>query len=528
MSPNRWFRLLVLLMVAVPGWPPSARAQPAKVEKPSDTSDTLPAPRIQPMAPSSQGDPTVGVPITLAAVLQLTEASNLDIAQAREAVNQALAALLRAEVQVLPNFSLGSTYAHHEGTIQKTEGNIIFANRDSLFVGGGPSVTFQTTDALFGPHVARQLARATEAAAQRVNLDTFATVLDAYFAVQLARRRLARVDDTLDFLASDRPAPARAELKGALPLVRDFVKAGGKEALESDVARLQVEVLRRSEERVGIIQDYRIASAELARLIRLDAQAPLVPLEDIRYPMPLAGESWYKRPTDELVSIALASRPELAENQALVLAALDRVRAAKFRPFLPNVTLNYAWGDFGGGPDPNPPLLVNGKLVSQPGFGPSGRINHFSPRTDFDVSLFWRLQSMGLGNRAEIRETEAAHRQAILRRQAAYDRVIAQVVQAQEAARDWAERLQVTRSALFDASGAPKGPVYRSLILNFERIKGGEGRPLEVVDAIRGMADTLEAYAQAVTGYERAQLRLLLILGMPPQAILPNEKPEAP
>jgi outer membrane protein TolC len=464
------------------------------------------------------------VPITLAAAIQLAEASNLDIAQAREAVNQARAALLRAQVQLLPNFNLGSIYTHHEGTAAKTEGNIIFANKDSLFVGGGPSLLFQTTDALFGPAVARQLTAATQAGAQRVDLETLITVIDAYLAVQLARRRLARADDTLETLTSEEPAASRAKLKGALPLIRDFVKAGGKEALESDLARLQVEVLRRREERAGILQDYRVQSAELARLLRLDPQVALLPLEDMRYPMPLAGESWYKRPTDELVGLALANRPELAENQALVQAALTHVRAAKLRPFLPNVALNYSWGDFGGSPDPNPPIKQGGKLVSQPGFGPSGRILHFDPRTDFDVSLFWRLQNMGLGNRAEVRESESIHRQAMLRRQAAYDRVIAQVVQAQENARDWAERLTETRAALFDAAGAPKGPVYRALLLNFERIKGGEGRPLEVVDSIRLMADSLEAYAQAVTGYERAQLRLMLVLGLPVESVLQAEE----
>ena len=464
------------------------------------------------------------VPITLAAAIQLAEASNLDIAQAREAVNQAREVLLRAQVQLIPNFNLGSIYTHHEGTAAKTEGNIIFTNKDSLFVGGGPSLTFQTTDALFGPAAARQLAAAARAGAQRVSLDTLLTVVDAYLSVQLARRRLARVEDTLEALTSDEPAPSRAKLKGALPLIRDFVKAGGKEALESDLARLQVEVLRRREERVGIIQDYRVQSAELARLLRLDPQVALLPLEDLRYPMPLTGEAWYKRPTDELVGMALANRPELAENQALVQAALARVRAAKLRPFLPNVALNYSWGDFGGSPDPNPPIMQGGKLVAQPGFGPSGRILHFDPRTDFDVSLFWRLQNMGIGNRSEVRESESIHRQAMLRRQAAYDRVIAQVVQAQENASDWAERLKESLSALFDEAGAPNGPVYRAILLNFERIKGGEGRPLEVVDSIRLMADSLEAYAQAVTGYERAQLRLVLVLGLPVESIVPAEE----
>ena len=165
------------------------------------------------------------VPINLAAALELAEASNLDIAQAREAVNQARAALLRAQVQLLPNFNLGSIYTHHEGTAQKTEGNIIFANKDSLFVGGGPSLTFQTTDALFGPEIARQLTAAAQAGAQRVSLETLVALVDGYFTVQLSRRRLARVDATLEALTSEVPADSRAKLKGALPLVRDFVKA---------------------------------------------------------------------------------------------------------------------------------------------------------------------------------------------------------------------------------------------------------------------------------------------------------------
>ena len=523
LTPLRWTLVLGACLALMLSQSRPGAAQQGKNGLPPD--EVLPQPRrLPPVDPSLLPSGETAAPITLAAAIQLAEAGNLDIAQAREAVNQARAALLRAQALALPNFNIGSIYTHHEGPAQKTEGNIIFANKDSLFVGGGPSLTFPTTDAIFGPGVARQLERATLAGAQRVNIETLLSVIDAYFSVQLARRRLARVDDTLDFLTSEQPSPARAKSKGLLPLVREVVKAGGKQAFVSDVARLEVEVLRRREERLSIIQDYRLFSAELARLLRLDPQVALLPLENIRVAMPLAGELYYRRPTDELVGLALANRPELAENQALVQAALARVRAAKYRPFLPNAALDYRWGDFGGGPDPNPPILQAGKLVAQPGFGPSGRILHFEPQTEFAVSLFWRLQNMGVGNHAEMRETESLHRQAMLRRLQAYERVTTQVVQAQESARDWAERLAVTRAALFDESGAPNGPVFRSLVLNFERIRAEEGRPLEAVDSIRGLADSLEAYAQAVTGYERAQLRLLLALGLPPQVILPNEE----
>jgi outer membrane protein TolC len=246
----------------------------------------------------------------------------------------------------------------------------------------------------------------------------------------------------------------------------------------------------------------------------------LRPAEDIRYPMPLAGETWYGRPLDELVGIALANRPDLAENQAVVEAALARVRAAKVRPWLPNLGVDFAWGDFGGGPDPNPNIIQGGKSVAQPGMGASGSILHFNTRSDFNATLFWRFQNLGLGNCAEVREQQALYRQAMLRRLQTSERVVAQVVQAQEQARYWADRVALTRSALFGAAGAPTGPVFRSLRLNFERIRAQEGRPLEVVDSIRGLSDVEEAYGVDITSYERAQFRLLLALGLPPQVLL--------
>ena len=213
-----------------------------------------------------------------------------------------------------------------------------------------------------------------------------------------------------------------------------------------------MEILRRDEERPGAVTDYRVAAAELARLLRLDPATALWPIEDFRYPMPLPGEEWSARPVEDLVAMALNSRPELAENQALVRAAVERVRTAKARPYVPSVVLNYNWGGFGGGPDPNPPIIgppktPGGKptVTNQPGFGSSGRILNFGPRQDFDVSLVWRLQNLGLGNRAEIREQEARRYQASLRQVQVQERVVTQVIQAVELVAGWRERIRVTR-----------------------------------------------------------------------------------
>ena len=50
---------------------------------------------------------------------------------------------------------LAATYVDHQGAIQNTTGPISNVNRDSLFVGGGPTITLGLTDALFGPGIAR-------------------------------------------------------------------------------------------------------------------------------------------------------------------------------------------------------------------------------------------------------------------------------------------------------------------------------------------------------------------------------------
>jgi outer membrane protein TolC len=506
--------LLPPLRAAVP-----AEQKPALVEI-SQGEGSAPSPTFGPE------DEARMLPINLGAALRLAGTNNLDIAQAREVVNQAQALFERARVQLLPSLNLGSTYSSHEGNISKTEGNIIKANRDSLFVGGGPSITVGLADALLAPLVAQQTRTATQAGLRRVHNDTLLAVAEAYFAVLRARRRLARVEATLDLLVSNQPAAARGGSKGLLPVVEAMQKAGAAEALKAEVHRVQVEVLRRQEERTAALQDFRVAVAELARLLRLDPELPLWPVEDFRMPLELPGPS-YNQPVEELVRLALNNRPEIAESQALVQAAVERVRTAKYRPLLPNLVLNYNWGDYGGGPDLNSPILQPGakptdppKLVTQPGFGPSGQLHHVSTRTDFDVTLLWRLQNFGLGNYTEIREQEALARQIRLRQIQLQDRVATEVVQVYELVKGWAERVVTTRSALFDPAGRPTGPVFEAIRLNFQRVREAGTRPLEVLDSIRGLSDLLEAYGQAVTDYERARFRLVIALGWPPEEII--------
>jgi len=136
---------------------------------------------------------------------------------------------------------------------------------------------------------------------------------------------------------------------------------------------------------------------------------------------------------------------------------------------------------------------------------------------------------MGLGNLAEVREQKAVYNQQEIRPGLTIDRVASQVVQAQEQVLRSRERVGIAQSSLYDQAGRPEGIVFRNIRLNFIRIRGGEGRPLEAVDAVRSLSDVLDAYGNDITDYERARFRLLIALGLPAQAVLdPRCMPQPP
>ena len=481
--------------------------------------------------PSYPGGMYPGIPVTLPDVLNLAIMANLDIARANLAVEQARVALFQAGAQFLPNLSIGSTYVAHDGQIQNTAGNVQTVDRDSLFVGGGPSITLPLERALFGPLEARQLRDAALAGRARVTNETLLVIVDAYINVLRARRQLARLDEVLDFLTSEEFSELRGNAKsrsqGLLPLIRSFVKEGVPGGLPSDQARVEADVVRRQAERIRALEDLRVASAELSRLLHLNAGYFLIPAEDYRWSIPAPGKPWYDQPVEVLITQGLMSRPELAENQALLAAAITRYRATQWRPFVPTLSSGLSWGGFGGGP---PIVNVRTTRVSTPGggtanintnvLGNSGIIANFGTRSDFDISLIWRLDNAGLGNLAQIRQAKLQTRQVELRQLQLQDLVVSDVVRTMERLQRAEQRVNVYSAGLFDEKKRPTGAIYRSIALNFLRIKGGQGLPLEVLDSLRRLSDVLEGYANALTDLDRARYRLLLVMGLPPAGLL--------
>ena len=142
------------------------------------------------------------------------------------------------------------------------------------------------------------------------------------------------------------------------------------------------------------------------------------------------------RSLDDLMSVALTNRPELASRQALVQAAEAAIRREKARPFIPNVVLNGFQ---------TPIELLQAGIF---GFGPNSSLNQWMGRDDFSVQPLWQLQNIGIGNLAMIKGQRGQQSQAIIELFRTQDMVAADVTRALARVQSAAVRVVLADRAL--------------------------------------------------------------------------------
>src|SRR5436305_3506712 len=88
---------------------------------------------------------------------------------------------------------------------------------------------------------------------------------------------------------------------------------------------------------VSARQEWRVASADLTQVLRLDPRAVVEPLEHDHTQVTLVDPG---RSLDDLMTVALTNRPELGSRLASLQAAELAVRREKARPLLPIAMIN--------------------------------------------------------------------------------------------------------------------------------------------------------------------------------------------
>jgi outer membrane protein TolC len=434
------------------------------------------------------------LPINLPTALQLAGVQPLDVAVASEQVRLAAAQLRQAQALWLPTVYLGVDYARHDGQIQDVQGKVFGTSKGSLLVGAGPYAVFALSDAIFSPLAARQVLRAREATVQAARNDSLLAVAEAYFNVQQARGEWAGAQDVAH-RADDlvRRAGELARKEGVVP--------------ELEVGRARTQAARSRQAVQSAYERWRNASADLVRVLRLDPAAVVEPLEPPHLRVTLVP---LERTVDELIPIGLTNRPELATQQALVQATLQRLRQERIRPLVPSVLLR-------GSSTPVTGTLAGGVF----GGGLDSTMSTFSARSDFDIQVLWELRNLGLANRALVQQRRAENRLALLELFRTQDRVAAEVAQAYAQAQSAAGRVADAEGELRDAvevadkhlqglgQTQPAGGKVLILVI----------RPQEAVAAIQALAQAYADYYGAVADFDRAQFRLYHALGHPAQAI---------
>jgi outer membrane protein TolC len=329
---------------------------------------------------------------------------------------------------------------------------------------------FHFTDAIHRPDITAWQSdartHASEATRNQVLLDTSL----AYLSLLEAWQQKAIAEETL------RHAEELAEL------TRSFAETG--QGLQADADRAATELtirqngIERAREAVGV------ASARLAQQLSIDPSLVILPTEMTLIPMELIS---CEQTAQELVALGLRTRPELAENTALVQAAAKELERVRHAPLLPSVLLGMSYGGFGGG------------------VGDS--IAHFEDRFDFEATAYWQVRNLGFGERAARTEALSQEQQAHIRQVRLLDQVAREVVEAQTQVEARKRQIETAQKGIQAAQDS-----YRR---NRERIQDGEGLPIEVLQSLQALDAARREYLRAVISYNEAQFRLQWAIGWP-------------
>jgi outer membrane protein TolC len=419
------------------------------------------------------------VPIDLPTVLELAGERPNAIRLARERLHEAEAKVEKATADFLPTVMLGGLFQQHFGNTQRIEGEFIEVNKQRLFLGGAALLTLDPATDIFNLLAAQQRRQTAEDEIETVSQDRGLAAAEAYFELVGAQAALAIARDQLEHARAFAEL-ARARERRAVGLRVDTLRA------EAEVSNGQLAVIA-AEER------FRVASARLATLLRLDARITLFTAEDRVHPLTFFAAD---ASVDRLIDTALETRPDLRAQEGRVAAADREHDGAVFGPLLPKIF---------AGSGPLLPLAQGGGIgVEGPNFG------DLKEREDYFVGAFFIFSGFGLGDLAEAHRLDAKLRAERVVADDLREQVIREVIESHEAVR--------SRRAAIDVAEEELRAADESRAITTKRLEQGAGLAVEVLAAEEVRTRAATHLVDAVVGYNKSQYRLLVRIGRRPIA----------
>jgi outer membrane protein TolC len=478
------------------------------------------------LPPAEPGD--LRFPINLATALRLADARPIIVSAAGASVWVAESKLQKAAVLWLPSLNLGGDYIRHDGygpdlnrgvNIPQGEnalgqnspgslGKPLNQNINYFYGGGGftylplgdsyfyqpmpgvpllPEPQFRyLADEIFEPLKEKQMLNSARWDIQTAKNDALLMTATAYFAVHKFRGQYA--------VSIDAVRRGRKLVAVMAELSRDLIPAAEIDRARNLLADLE-------QQAVTARQMWRIVSADLTRILRLDPRAVCEPLEHDHLQVTLIDP---QRSLDDLMPIALTNRPELASHQALIQATLVSIRQEKLRPFLPSALFN-------GFQSPYELIEVGGY-----GIGNGGKMNIWSGRDDVSMQFLTMADGMGLRNLAWVKQARGMSSQAIVQLFQLQDSIAADVTRTQADLQSAAARIvqaeREVRSALINYNGNVEG---LSQTKRFGNVLVQVVRPWEAVFSLQLLMRAYDNYITTVAEYNTSQFALFHALGYP-------------
>jgi outer membrane protein TolC len=425
------------------------------------------------LSPSlAHAQPTNGekYPIDLPTALRLAGAQNLDIQIARERLSEAEANRSSAVEQFLPWLSPGVAYHRRDGVAQSVPSGVISdAHFQSWSPGAALTAQWTLGDAIYNSLAAKQLVKASDQALEAQRQDSTLSAAQDYLDLAKAK---ALVEVAREALKTSRDY--QQQLHAAV---------GAGVAFKGDELRVQSETEHDEITLQQALERQRVAAADLARILHLDARVELIPQDSDPVPLTLfpTNASMYA-----LVEQGLHSRPELRQSQALIAAARASKNGAVYGALIPSVGAQVYAGGLGGGPDGGPTTTL-------------------SAEGDYLVGLSWKLGPGGLFDAGRVNAAKARLAASHLADARLKDAITSQVVASFTRVQSTAAQIEMAKRNLATAS--------ETLRLTRERKQFGVGIVLEDIQAQQALTQARSDYVTAVAEFSKAQYALNQAVG---------------
>jgi outer membrane protein TolC len=409
------------------------------------------------------------LPISLDAVFHLAEEQNGQIAVARERVTEAYAGKDLAKSSWLPDVYVGPAYYRHEGGIQNENGTLTVSSTGALFGGMELYSRLDLREAVFAKVNAQRQLWQQKGELSRISNETLLDAAGTYIDLLTAR--------TAETIAHDLEKSQAELLKEVDAIAKE------EPGLKFLVEGLRSAQAAQKQKTLELQRQGDAAGAKLVYLLGLGPCTEVQPLDGKLLPLDLVDAS---PPCCDLVNRAWTNGPGIPEMEGLLATIQEALDKSKgMSRYLPILEMCVTEGAFGAGP---------------------GDSLQWANRMDLGLQARWNLGEHATAqNRARIAHSKL--RQAHLTYQELRAKLSSGVQEARESSLNGKEQIGVTAEQVQHATEA-----YRLSKLRMkENVKGSS--PAEVLGTLQNLAAAQVSHLTAINTYDKAQLRLMLLLG---------------